>query len=71
MIYNNFTSFLGTNGVLQWNDDWISFLDTMLQITVFASEARSLLLPTAIRKIALDPQKQLESNITTEENTQG
>ena len=64
-------TFTGEKGVLQWNDDWISFLDTMLQITILSSEERSLQLPTAIRKIALDPQRQLEANIPTDTNTCG
>ena len=64
-------TFKGEKGVLQWNDDWISFLDTMLQITILSSEERSLQLPTAIRKIALDPQRQLEAIIPTDTNTCG
>ncbi|KAJ8049572.1 Fatty acid synthase [Holothuria leucospilota] len=47
----------GKYAVLEWNGNWITFLDTMLQMVVFGKEnpSRSLFLPTRIRKIRINP----------------
>ena len=45
----------GTEGLLLWNDNWVSFLDTMLQMQIIASSGRELRLPTRIRSLCVDP----------------
>ncbi|XP_012511898.1 PREDICTED: fatty acid synthase [Propithecus coquereli] len=45
----------GTSGRLLWRDSWVTFLDTMLQVFILASGQRSLLLPTRITAIRIDP----------------
>ncbi|XP_077481477.1 fatty acid synthase [Stigmatopora argus] len=45
----------GDNGKLQWMGNWVTFLDTMLQMIVLGLSGRSLRLPTRIRSVCIDP----------------
>ena len=47
-------------GKLQWSGNWVSFLDTMLQMIVVGLSGRSLRLPTRIRSVCVDPALHLE-----------
>ncbi|XP_006825448.1 fatty acid synthase-like, partial [Saccoglossus kowalevskii] len=50
----------GNHGWLTWNDNWVSFTDTMLQIQMLQQPGRSLRLPTRIRSIRIDPVEHLK-----------
>ncbi|XP_037610720.1 fatty acid synthase [Sebastes umbrosus] len=50
----------GDSGKLQWTGNWITFLDTMLQMIVVGLSGRSLRLPTRIRSVCVDPTVHLE-----------
>uniref|UniRef100_A0A7N5ZVY8 Fatty acid synthase n=1 Tax=Anabas testudineus TaxID=64144 RepID=A0A7N5ZVY8_ANATE len=45
----------GDSGKLQWTGNWVTFLDTMLQMIVVGLPGRSLRLPTRIRSVCVDP----------------
>ncbi|KAJ8019038.1 Fatty acid synthase [Holothuria leucospilota] len=47
----------GKHAVLEWNGNWVTFLDSMLQIAVFGRKnlSRNLFLPTRIRTIRINP----------------
>lgn len=45
----------GDSGKLQWTGNWVTFLDTMLQMSVVGLSGRSLRLPTRIRSVCVDP----------------
>ncbi|KAJ7984800.1 hypothetical protein DPEC_G00358530 [Dallia pectoralis] len=45
----------GDSGKLQWTGNWVTFLDTMLQMIVVGLSGRSLRLPTRIRSVCIDP----------------
>ncbi|XP_066560722.1 fatty acid synthase [Amia ocellicauda] len=45
----------GDRGQLQWTGNWVTFLDTMLQMIVVGLSGRSLRLPTRIRSVCVDP----------------
>ncbi|XP_067622493.1 fatty acid synthase isoform X2 [Eurosta solidaginis] len=47
-------------GKLQWVDNWISFMDTMLQFSILSKNLRELYLPTRIEKAVINPGKHLE-----------
>ncbi len=49
----------GTSGELKWNNDWISYLDTMLQVHLIPTQG--LQLPTRIDSLRIDPKIHLES----------
>ncbi|XP_041672485.1 fatty acid synthase [Cheilinus undulatus] len=45
----------GDTGKLEWTGNWVTFLDTMLQMIVVGLSGRSLRLPTRIRSVCIDP----------------
>ncbi|XP_059050659.1 fatty acid synthase-like [Achroia grisella] len=45
----------GTRGELEWNGNWISFMDTMLQFGLIGANTRELYLPTRIQRVLIDP----------------
>uniref|UniRef100_A0A7N9B0T0 Fatty acid synthase n=1 Tax=Mastacembelus armatus TaxID=205130 RepID=A0A7N9B0T0_9TELE len=50
----------GDSGKLEWTENWVTFLDTMLQMIVVGLSGRSLRLPTRIRSVHIDPTVHLE-----------
>ncbi|XP_022830419.1 fatty acid synthase [Spodoptera litura] len=49
----------GTAGQLAWDDNWISFMDTMLQFGIIGVDTRELYLPTRLQRVLIDPAAQL------------
>ncbi|CAH0584002.1 unnamed protein product [Chrysodeixis includens] len=49
----------GTVGELAWDDNWISFMDTMLQFGIIGVDTRELYLPTRLQRALIDPAAQL------------
>lgn len=49
----------GTAGELAWDNNWISFMDTMLQFGIIGVDTRELYLPTRLQRALIDPQAQL------------
>ena len=49
----------GTFGQLKWNDNWIAYLDTMLQVRIVRHPG--LQLPTRIDSLRIDPKFHLQS----------
>lgn len=45
----------GKYGELIWNNNWISFLDTMLQMSILRLSGNGLRLPTRIKSITVNP----------------
>ncbi|KAJ3607846.1 hypothetical protein NHX12_024897 [Muraenolepis orangiensis] len=50
----------GDCGKLQWSANWVTLLDTMLQMVVVGLPGRSLRLPTRIRSVSVDPALHLQ-----------
>ncbi|XP_041363356.1 fatty acid synthase-like [Gigantopelta aegis] len=46
----------GDEGDLLWDGNWVSFLDTMLQIQVLGLPGHALRLPTRIKMLKIDPR---------------
>lgn len=46
-----------TKGYLAWTENWISFMDTMLQFSILRNELRELYLPTRIERVLVNPNK--------------
>lgn len=44
-----------TRGLLTWMNNWITFIDTMLQFDMIAQNTRDLKLPTRILSVVIDP----------------
>jgi fatty acid synthase, animal type len=55
---------------LEWKENWVSFMDSLLQTEILQLDSRSLYVPTAIQKLTIDPQKhlaQLKENVSSED----
>ncbi|XP_065218307.1 fatty acid synthase-like [Planococcus citri] len=50
----------GTYGEVSWSRNFVTFIDTMLQITLLHVDSRATLVPTFIRKVVVDFQKHFE-----------
>ncbi|CAH2093504.1 unnamed protein product [Euphydryas editha] len=44
----------GTRGRLAWNNEWVTFLDCMLQMRIISHDTRGLFVPTRIEKLSID-----------------
>ncbi|XP_050392804.2 fatty acid synthase [Patella vulgata] len=53
----------GNRGQLIWNGNWVSFLDTMLQIQVLGLSGHGLRLPTRIKSIYIDPTTHVDTAV--------
>ncbi|XP_077296456.1 fatty acid synthase-like [Arctopsyche grandis] len=47
----------GTRGLLRWENNWVTFIDTMLQIKIMGIDSRGLYVPTRIEKLSIDSTK--------------
>ncbi|XP_011499008.1 PREDICTED: fatty acid synthase [Ceratosolen solmsi marchali] len=45
----------GSVGRLNWSEDWISFMDMMLQFSILGKDSRDLFLPTRLQQAIIDP----------------
>ncbi|XP_011311362.1 fatty acid synthase [Fopius arisanus] len=50
----------GIKGELTWVNNWVSFMDTMLQFTILGKDTTQLCLPTRLQYAAINPQAHLE-----------
>ncbi|MCQ8063906.1 acyltransferase domain-containing protein [Salmonella enterica] len=63
-------SFEGQQGKLLWKDNWVTFLDTMLQVSILGISQHSLRLPTRVTAIHIDPATHLRKVYRLQEETQ-
>jgi len=63
--------FSGREGLIKWNDNWVTFLDTVLQMKLIARPRRDLRLITRIRSLSIDPVRHEQSVNTLEDGTKG
>ncbi|CAG2220061.1 FASN [Mytilus edulis] len=61
------TNIEGSRGELAWIDNWISYLDTMLQIWILCTGEQCLRLPTRIAAVSIDPKAHLDHLLCTKE----
>lgn len=50
----------GINGQLKWENNWISFIDTMLQFSILGQDTRELYLPTRLQRAVINPKEHLQ-----------
>lgn len=50
----------GVSGILKWENNWISFIDTMLQFSILGQNTRELYLPTRLQRAIINPKEHLE-----------
>ena len=44
----------GLTGKIRWSNNWVTFVESMLQAWLFVDETRSLLIPTEIQKLTMN-----------------
>jgi len=45
----------GKKGHIIWRNNWVTFMDTMLQMHIIGYDTRDLYVPTSIQKLVIDP----------------
>ncbi|KAK3090166.1 hypothetical protein FSP39_009679 [Pinctada imbricata] len=50
----------GMSGELLWKGNWVTFIDTMLQMSVLRLQGKCLRLPTRIKSLTIDPVSHLQ-----------
>ncbi|XP_072763054.1 fatty acid synthase-like [Anoplolepis gracilipes] len=48
-------SISGSKGHISWTNNWVTFMDTMLQLYILGYDTRDLYVPTSIQKLVIDP----------------
>lgn len=59
----------GKKGHVEWKNNWVAFLDNILQMKILALDTRGLFVPTGIQKLIIDTnahQRYLQSLTTNE-----
>ncbi|EFA05204.2 fatty acid synthase [Tribolium castaneum] len=51
-------------GLIRWENNFVSFMDKMLQLKLLELDSRLLFVPIGIKKILIDPRKHLEEQET-------
>lgn len=51
----------GSNGILVWKNQWITFLEGMIQIRVLSNDIRRTQVPIKIRKVIIDLKQHMEA----------
>jgi len=49
-------SISGKNGHIIWRNNWVTFMDTMLQMQIIRYDTRDLYVPTSIQKLVINPK---------------
>nr|XP_025034359.1 fatty acid synthase [Pelodiscus sinensis] len=60
----------GSTGKALWNGNWVTFLDTLLQMIILGETGHSLRLPTRIRSVCIDPALHQERVHKYQEDTE-
>jgi fatty acid synthase len=47
----------GQTGKISWSNNWVAFMDNMLQAQLLQDDTRSLFVPTSIQKLTIDVKR--------------
>lgn len=50
----------GSKGHILWHNNWVAFMDNMLQMQILSLDSRGLFVPTSIRKIVIDSKYHIQ-----------
>lgn len=53
----NISVTLGEKGDLLWNNNWVTFLDTMMQMLLISQPGLGFSLPTGVVSLKIDPEQ--------------
>lgn len=49
-------SSMGERGQIVWEQNWVAFMDCMLQVKILGMDTNGLYVPTEIKKLVIDPK---------------
>ena len=55
----------GSKGRIAWADNWVAFMDNMLQLKILGTDSRGLFVPTRINKLIIHPKAHLNQVSST------
>lgn len=58
---------LGIKGQLKWKNNWITFIDAMMQFSLLDQDSKELYLPSRIQSMFINPEKQ--SNVSKDSDS--
>ncbi|KMQ81824.1 fatty acid synthase [Lasius niger] len=63
-------SISGNKGHIAWESNWVTFMDTMLQLHILGYDTRDLYVPTSIQKLVINPALHTSKllDVVTEKN---
>ena len=70
-IYCRRNIILEMEGLLLWNENWVTFLDTMLHVLLLAESGTKTKLVTRISSLRIDPVEHEKFITTLEDSTKG
>lgn len=57
----------GSSALIKWNNNWVTFIDSVLQLYIIGNDSRCIEMPSMIRKIIID----LKQHKDAEKNSDG
>jgi hypothetical protein len=47
----------GQTGKIHWNNNWVAFMDNMLQMDILSEDTRGLFVPTSLEKLTINAKQ--------------
>ncbi len=61
----------GSKGRIGWSNNWVAFMDNMLQMQILGSDTRGLFVPTGIMKLVIDTKSHLNQIRAMDDDVKG
>lgn len=61
----------GSKGRIAWANNWVAFMDNMLQMQILGSDTRGLFVPTGVMKLVIDTKSHLNQIRAMDDETRG
>lgn len=61
----------GSKGRIAWANNWVAFMDNMLQMQILGGDTRGLFVPTGIMKLVIDTKSHLNKIRTMDDENRG
>ena len=61
----------GSKGKILWSNNWVAFMDNMLQMQILGGDSRGLFVPTGITKLVIDTRDHLNQVRAMDDENKG
>lgn len=61
----------GTMGKIAWKNNWVTFMDNMLQMKILRTDTRGLFVPTGLQRLVIDTKYHDQSLKSKKEENKG